>query len=363
MSAGPSGSGEAGAGRRLTAGRKCGGRTSAGLGRRLIAIADVADHDIVPDALPGRPAAIFRAGTELGFQMRALWLASWPVRWNWLGSLEKAARLLLPLYRMTLGLGGDRSAMRIALKGVVGGEAVERVWTLVARDGDGPEIPTLAAALLAEDMLAGKSAPGARHGWAELDLARFEPLFAGLAIRHRTVERAAPPLYRRVMGREFDRLPAAVRRIHEVNGDGCAAGEGRVTRGKGRLARLIGRTIGFPPEGAYSLHVAFAEEGGVERWTRHFGPHSFSSRLSERRGLAVERFGPLRFGFALAAEAERPRDEDAPLERVRPAAAAVPGSAHRGAGVAGGGPFPFRRGDRHAAGRRGRPLFGLAGAR
>lgn len=275
-----------------------------GLGRRLIAIADVADHDIVPAALPGRPATVFRAGTELGFQMRALWLGSWPVRWGWLDSLGRAANLLMPLYRATLRFGGDRSAMRVALKGVAGRLAVERVWTLVAERGDGPEIPTLAAALLAEDILAGKVPAGARHAWDALTLDRFEPLFAELAIRHEIAECAAPALYRRVMGADFDALPTAVRRMHEINGDGGAAGEGRVERGRGLLARLIGRVIGFPPAGAYPLRVAFAEDGGVEHWTRRFGPHRFSSRLSEKRGLAVERFGPLRFGFALSGDAD-----------------------------------------------------------
>jgi hypothetical protein len=55
----------------------------------------------------------------------------------------------------------------------------------------------------------------------------------------------------------------------------------------------------FPPAGDYPLHVAFTARGGRERWTRDFGGHLFSSELSARRGLAVERFGPLRFGFAL----------------------------------------------------------------
>jgi hypothetical protein len=56
----------------------------------------------------------------------------------------------------------------------------------------------------------------------------------------------------------------------------------------------------FPPPGRYRLHVAFAERDGRERWARDFGGHVFSSELSEKNDLAVERFGPMRFGFALA---------------------------------------------------------------
>jgi len=116
---------------------------------RWVALIDVPDHDLLPAMLPGRPALAFRAGNEFGFQMLFLWLASWPVRWGWMRSLSGAARWLLPLQRLTLWAGSDRSGMSVTLTGRRGEVAVERRWTLVAVDGDGPEIPTLAAAMLA----------------------------------------------------------------------------------------------------------------------------------------------------------------------------------------------------------------------
>jgi hypothetical protein len=278
--------------------------TFAGL-RRLVAIADVPDLEVAPQALPGRPSTIFRAGTELDLQMRALWLASWPVRWGWFRSLAAAGRGLLPLYRLMLRFGGDRSAMHVTLRGRAGERRVERRWTLLAERGDGPEIPVLAAELLAADILASRVAPGARTGWGELTLDRFEPLFAALAIRHETAERETPPpLYARIMGPRFAALPPLVRAIHQVNGDAGAAGEGEVTRGRHPLARLLGAMMRMPPAGTYPLHVAFAERGGAETWTRDFGGHRFTSELSEQRGLAVERFGPIRFAFALPSDAD-----------------------------------------------------------
>ena len=36
------------------------------LRNRWLAIADVPDHDLLPESLPGRPAVVFRAGTEVG---------------------------------------------------------------------------------------------------------------------------------------------------------------------------------------------------------------------------------------------------------------------------------------------------------
>ena len=41
------------------------------------------------------------------------------------------------------------------------------------------------------------------------------------------------------------------------------------------------------------------EEGGVETWRRDFGGTAFTSRLSRRGAMLIERFGPIRFGFAL----------------------------------------------------------------
>ncbi|MES2441935.1 MAG: DUF4166 domain-containing protein [Pseudomonadota bacterium] len=269
-------------------------------GRRWIALADVPDYDLLPALLPGRPSLTFRAGNDLGFQMLALWLASWPVRWGWIKSLDGAKPWLLPLQRLTGRAGGDRSAMRVTLRG----SRVARCWTLVAEDGDGPEIPTLAAALIAEEILAGRVAPGARDAAGLLTLAQFEPAFAGLSIRHETVETATPPLYARAMGTRFDTLPPAVRGMHDFLGDGGAAGEGSVARGGRPLARLMGWVVRFPPSGSYPLHVAFAERGGVETWERNFGPHRFASRLSLSGACVVERFGPMRFAFALPSDAD-----------------------------------------------------------
>lgn len=272
--------------------------------RRLVGIADIPDHDIVPEALPGRPATTFRAGTELDLQMIALWVLSWPVRWGWLRSLRPFQRPLMFLYRATERLGGDRSGMTITLRGWRGEHAVERRWTILASNGDGPEIPTLAAAILADEILAGRVAPGARHAWFELEPEAFDPLFTGLAVRHETIERdMPPPLYARIMGKRYATLPPLVRAIHDVIADGGAAGEGTVARGRNPLARLAGAMMRMPPAGAYPVHVGFTERDGKEVWARNFGGHVFRSELSQAQGLAVERFGPLRFAFDLPSNA------------------------------------------------------------
>ncbi len=275
-----------------------------GLRGRFVAVADVPDCAILPEMLPGRPAVTFRAGTEVSAHMLALWLASWPVSWGWITSLAASRKWLLPLYRLTERVGGERSAMSISVVGVGAGQAIERSWTIIAEKGQGLEIPTLAAELLAQDIMSGAVAPGARTAAELLTFERFEPLLAKLAVRYEFAEtNLPPPLYRRVLGEAFGRLPREVRMIHDLHAEAGAAGEGLVHRGHSLGARLLGAAMRMPPQGRWPLHVAFSERKGVETWTRDFGGHRFSSRLSKAGPLLVEQFGPVRFHFELPADA------------------------------------------------------------
>lgn len=270
---------------------------------RRVALVDVPDIALLPDRLPGRPSVTFRAGAELGFQNWALWILSWAVRWGWLGGLGGLSRLLMSLQSLTAWMGSDRSAMTVRLFGISRGQRVERRWTLIANEGDGPEIPTLAIAPLVARILRGKEPSGARDAGEALTLADYDPTFDELAVRHSAEEIVLPdPLYHRVMGNRFHSLPRAVRAMHDVLRDGGASGEADVIGAANPIGALIARVFGFPRAGQYSLHVAFAESDGVECWTRHFGTTRFDSELSARGRRLVERFGPIRFGFDLLSE-------------------------------------------------------------
>jgi hypothetical protein len=192
--------------------------------------------------------------------------------------------------------------MIVRMFGIAGGRRVERRWTLIASHGTGPEIPALAVPILLRRLLKGAVGPGARDAGTLLALADFEPAFAALRIRHETVEaELPPPLYARVLGSRFDELPEAVRAMHDVLRDQGASGRAWVTRGNHPVARMLAAAMGFPAEGEHELHVAFAEHDGIETWTRTFSGKSFQSSLWERAGALHERFGPVRFGFRLAA--------------------------------------------------------------
>jgi NAD(P)-dependent dehydrogenase (short-subunit alcohol dehydrogenase family) len=270
---------------------------------RGVALVDVPDLTLLPDRLAGRPAVSFRAGTELWVQNWALWLASWLVRARLIRSLATFARFLGPLQSLTRSLGSDRSAMGVRLFGDIAGRRVERRWTLIADQGDGPEIPTISVAPILAHILSGKELAGARDAGTALSLEDYASAFAKLAIHHDTEElTATAPLYERVMGDRFATLPAEVQAMHDVFRDGGATGEAEVTGAVSPVAAFVARIIGFPKPGHHRLHVHFQERDGRETWTRDFSGRCFQSHLSQHRYWLVERFGPFRFAFDLPSD-------------------------------------------------------------
>ncbi len=206
------------------------------------------------------------------------------------------------LQSLLADFGSDRSAMQVTMVGSKNGTLHQSQWTLLAENGDGPEIPVMAAQLLAERMGDGTLTAGARDAGMDLTLADFAPLFAELSISTELLEQDWVPLYKRVMGSQFDHIPPAVRNMHTVFGTAVAFGKAEVQRGTSLLARLVCNIMRFPPSGQHTLEVHFTEQNGVERWTRNFGGHRFSSALSTSAGRLIERFGPMRFHFDLPAD-------------------------------------------------------------
>jgi saccharopine dehydrogenase-like NADP-dependent oxidoreductase len=266
---------------------------------RLTALSDVPDLGLIPKNTIGEPATMFRAGPEFAFQVRAIWVLSWLVVWGWLKSLSPLAKCLRFLQVPTSGLGSDRSGMLVEVKGFSGDAALIRRWTLIAEDGDGPEIPTFAAVIVAQMVVSKAVRAGAYDAGSLLALDQFQPFFDSLAIHCETTERGYLPLYHRVMGEHFNTLPTLVAGMHTIIGNGGAIGDAKVTRGRSLLAQLVCQIMGFPPDGQTSLHVNFDEHNGKEKWTRTFGDVAFSSVLRERNGQLCERFGPLSFVFDL----------------------------------------------------------------
>jgi len=111
------------------------------------------------------------------------------------------------------------------------------------------------------------------------------------------------PLYRAILGKDFDALSPALRTLHDGNGARHARGRARVVRSRHVLGSLIARCMSFPPSADDTqVAVAMVVEGSSERWTRDFGGHRFSSRVCTSQGHLVEVFGPAAFSFRLDAK-------------------------------------------------------------
>lgn len=268
-----------------------------GLGRRWLALCETPDLD-----RPAAEHALFRAGLELGVLHLGLWLASLPVRRGWVRTLVPLAGPVRALAGLLRGLGSDRGGMLVVAQGIDGnGQLVRAHWSLLARDGDGPVIPSLPALALLRALDMGRIAPGA--GVAEsLGLDAIAAEFAPWRITAVTDRQVMAPLFALALGPRFAALPAPLRSVHGP-GFRVLHGEAEVAPARGWPARLLAALVGFPRRaGRVALRVTMtAEPDGSEVWTRWFGDAPpLRSRLHPRApGVVEEAVGPLRVRLAL----------------------------------------------------------------
>lgn len=114
---------------------------------------------------------------------------------------------------------------------------------------------------------------------------------------------STPSLYRRLLGRDFDRLPAALRRFHDAAGGGSGAGVFRVQGSARATARAVARALRLPPEGdhvAVALRVTAKHER--ELWERTFGTRQLCTTQWLEGGRLVEGSGAAKLAFDVAAD-------------------------------------------------------------
>jgi len=115
----------------------------------------------------------------------------------------------------------------------------------------------------------------------------------------------APALFQAVLGDKWRDLPPCIQRLHSVRGVESFSGRARVTRGRGLLARLAARLIGFPSEGEdVPVTVIKTRTPAGEIWERNFAGRRMRSMLtpSVRPQHCCERFGPFTFELELPVE-------------------------------------------------------------
>lgn len=138
-------------------------RSYTSIGKRFLSDCDVPDLALFPAHYPALRSIRFSAGLEIPLVHLSLWLLSWPVRWGWVKSIVGLGPLLLKLSYFFDRLGSENSAFHMDLKGKgLDGEQRTVTFEILARSGDGLQIPAVPAALVAKKILDGTlSKPGA----------------------------------------------------------------------------------------------------------------------------------------------------------------------------------------------------------
>jgi hypothetical protein len=280
------------------------------LGERRFSLVDAPDLKVLPALWPSLRDVWMGAGTVPETMHRVLNLFARAVQMRVLPSLLPFGKLM-HWASNRLRWGEHRGGMYVEVKGeTTAGKPVERTWHMIAEGDDGPFIPSMACAAIIRRVLDGKRPPpGARAAAGDIELEDYEALFAQRAIMTGVRESMPPdaPLYRRLLGDAYGKLPTSLWRMHALKDTLAAEGVATVTRGQGLLARVAAAIVGFPQAGEnVPVRVDFKVTNGVERWTRTFAGKSFHSTQEQGRGrnewLVCERFGPLCAGMALVVE-------------------------------------------------------------
>jgi hypothetical protein len=272
---------------------------------RLVAPCEVPDLALFPAGNPGLRKVLFRAGTELAILNRGSGLLARLVSAGMLRSLAAFTGLAGGAFALLRRFGSKRSGMIVDVRGRRAGRFVARRWSVLADQGDGLWIPAMAAALLAEKLDRGEVEPGALPGFGVVTLGDFHRAFQGLAISDGISETWVPPSpFRQWIGAGVDRLPEAIRTLHDDPLERSASGTVTVTRGTHPIAVLMCKLLGFPETARdRPLVVEFEPHGEEEIWRRRFEASTFKTRLKPwvgRPGHMRECAGPLAYGFELA---------------------------------------------------------------
>ena len=177
-------------------------------------------------------------------------------------------------------------------------------------------------------------------------------------------ERPSP--FALLLGEDFARLPAIIRRVHALSHSLRTAGRAEVSTAPGLPARLLCWFAGLPPPGSdIPVTVAFHPDGPLrEFWQRQFGDRRYAStmRADDPRapGLLVEHFGPFHLEFRLTPCGDGVAWLVESWRLARRAAAALDHTPHRVFGERRRRTLPVRHRRRIPADRARHPLSRLA---
>jgi saccharopine dehydrogenase-like NADP-dependent oxidoreductase len=149
-------------------------------GRRFAAVCDVPDLELLPVRYPGIKTVTFRAALEVSMQHFGLWMIAACRRAGMRFSTAGWSKLLDRVGTWLNWLGSDTGGMMVRIVGTdYAGQSICRTWELIAKNNHGPEIPCMAAVILANRLHQGDTfTPCARVCMGILGLSDFESEFA-----------------------------------------------------------------------------------------------------------------------------------------------------------------------------------------
>ncbi|MEZ5660170.1 MAG: saccharopine dehydrogenase NADP-binding domain-containing protein [Burkholderiaceae bacterium] len=146
---------------------------------RLAAPCDIPDLQLFPEHYRVSRSVLFRAALEVGITQRALAALATLRRLGLSPRPEALSGVMLNTASWFDRLGSGLGGMFVAACGTDDqGMPIHREWHIAAGDDHGPEIPCMAAILLARELARGAGpAPGAHACVGLLPLAHFQPEF------------------------------------------------------------------------------------------------------------------------------------------------------------------------------------------
>jgi len=147
---------------------------------RLGALCDIPDLEIFPQHYSGVRSVVFRAALEVGLSQRVFAAMAHARRIGLLKHPERFANLVNTMARSLDLFGSALGGMVVRVAGTdAHGMHRRRAWHIAADNDHGPEIPCIAAILLARQLAnGGISDTGAHTCTSRLTLQEFEPEFA-----------------------------------------------------------------------------------------------------------------------------------------------------------------------------------------
>ncbi len=154
------------------------------LGRRWFSSGNVPDLGIFPERYEGLQEHRFLAGHEISLLHFGLWAMGLLRRWRIVPRLDRFAGVLVKLSQPFNILGKGRSGFHMVIDGeYADGAPMRRRHWIIARSGDGPNIPVIPVILLARKLASGERLePGARPCFDVISLDEYRQGFAHLDV-------------------------------------------------------------------------------------------------------------------------------------------------------------------------------------